>query len=569
MRAASVRGRLRYWSATAHLQSVLALATYLVVSVLLFGRGVIGDLNDRVVGDAGSDKTIFMWALEWWPHDLLDGNDPLSADAVWAPGGMDLSWVAAIPGASLLAAPATFALGPVATYNLLALLAPATTAWTAFILARWVTGFAWPAFVAGTLFGFSSFEDGQTIGHLHLTLLFAVPICVLVVLRRHAGELTTARFVLYLTAALSAQFLFSTEIFLLLVGVGVLSFGLSLSLLDRGERRRIRATARDTAIALLVTGVVVAPYLVHALIVSGPSSAPTRAPYDAAADLANFVVPRHWTWLQLPGSGDIARRFSANPVESTAYLGLPLLAIIVHFGVRRGRPRSQVLLLSVLAATIVASLGAWIRIAGTTVAVGPWQLFARLPVTKSVLPVRMTLFVALFAALVCALWLAEKQGSRVRWLVAIAAVIALLPTPSRSFWTAEARRSTFFANGYAAQRFAPEDIVLVLPYGRSGWSMLWQAETGFAYRMAGGRLGNLPPDEQRWLPLLRALAGGPLTRDAVLMLRPFLSAHEVDAIVVAPGTRAGPRRLVERLGIGPTHESDALVYELRGAASAP
>lgn len=178
----------------------------------------------------------------------------------------------------------------------------------------------------------------------------------------------------------------------------------------------------------------------------------------------------------------------------------------------------------------------------------------------------MTLFVALFAALVCAIWLSEKRSSRLRWLLAVAAVIVLLPTPSSSFWSADVRRSTFFAEGHAAQAFEREDIVLVLPYGKAGWSMLWQAESDFAYRMAGGRLGNLPPEEFRWTPLLRALAGGVVSPEAVRMLPSFLAEHDVDAIVVANGTRIPQKRLVETLGRRPARVADALVFEL-GATS--
>jgi hypothetical protein len=417
-----------------------------------------------------------------------------------------------------------------------------------------------PAFLCGLLFGFSSFVTGHTIGHLNLTLIFLIPVCALLILRRYNGELTRSRFIAYLTTALSLQFLFSTEVFVLLLGVAILAIVLAWWVLERSRRTRLRTIAIDSVWALAATGVVVSPYLVHALVLTGPSWAPTRSPLDAAADVANFVVPRSWTWLQPPGSAEIARRFTANPVESTAYLGLPLMVIVAHFALRRGRPRGHRLLLALLGATAFVSLGAWVRVAGTTVAVGPWQLFARIPVAKSALPVRLTLFVALFTALVCALWLAEKPHSRIRWAIAVAAVVVLLPTPSAAFWTADVPRSSFFSGGTAAAMFGRDDTVLVLPYGRAGWSMAWQAESRFAYRMAGGRLGNLPPEEQRWQPLLHVLAGRPTTDQAVTLLPSFLEQHDVDAIVVARGARASPRRLIETLGIEPVRIRDALVY---------
>jgi hypothetical protein len=171
---------------------------------------------------------------------------------------------------------------------------------------------------------------------------------------------------------------------------------------------------------------------------------------------------------------------------------------------------------------------------------------------------------ALFCGLVCAIWLAEPHASRMRWVLAIAAVVVVLPTPSTAFWTADVERVRYFANGDADRRFTEKDVVLVVPYGGSGWSMLWQAEAKFAYRMAGGRLGNLPPDEQRWLPILRVLGGAKLTPKATEQLPGFLQQHGVDAIVVVPSrTPSHVERLVSDLGIKPVREGGALVYALR------
>src|SRR5438309_700858 len=84
-----------------------------------------------------------------------------------------------------------------------AILAPALAAWTAFLLARSLTGRFWLALVAGYLFGFSAYEIGQSRGHLHMTLVFLVPLCALLVVRRYAGQLRRAAFIALLAAALA------------------------------------------------------------------------------------------------------------------------------------------------------------------------------------------------------------------------------------------------------------------------------------------------------------------------------------------------------------------------------
>jgi hypothetical protein len=107
-----------------------ALVLYAALAVAILARGVLAAPASRAVGDPGSDKTIFMWAFVWWPYALRHGHDPFVSHAVWVPDGIDLSWVTAVPGPSLLASPLTWAAGPVVTYNVLAVLAPALAAWT-------------------------------------------------------------------------------------------------------------------------------------------------------------------------------------------------------------------------------------------------------------------------------------------------------------------------------------------------------------------------------------------------------------------------------------------------------
>ena len=124
----------------ARLAAVGVLALYALLSVAIFGRGVLLSPDTQVVGDAGPDKTIAMWSLAWWPHALAAGRDPFNADVVWAPEGIDLAWVTSIPGASIAAWPLTALAGPVVAYNVLALAAPALAAWAAYLLARELSG---------------------------------------------------------------------------------------------------------------------------------------------------------------------------------------------------------------------------------------------------------------------------------------------------------------------------------------------------------------------------------------------------------------------------------------------
>ena len=81
-------------------------------------------------------------------------------EAIFAPDGFNLMWTTSVPGPSLLVAPITLTAGPLVAYNVLALLAPALSAFTAFLLCRHVTGRTWPSLVGGYIFGFSDYMLG-------------------------------------------------------------------------------------------------------------------------------------------------------------------------------------------------------------------------------------------------------------------------------------------------------------------------------------------------------------------------------------------------------------------------
>ena len=481
---------------------------------------------------------------------------------------MDLSWVTAIPGAALVAFPMTWVAGPVATYNLLALLAPALSGWTAFLLARRLTRNFWASFLAGYLFGFSAYEVGQSSGHLNLTLVFLVPLAALLVLKRSADEISRRAFIAWLALVLVFQFLISTEIFVTTVFVGGVLALVARWRLPPDARRQNRRTAIESGLAIGASLVAVSPYLLHAFVLTGPSWAPVRSPFRQSADVLNFVFPTHFTWLRPPGSTAIASHFSANPVEAGAYVGLPLLLIVLLAAGSGSRTRTQTVLLLAGLIAAVCALGSRVRVDGHTVFLGPWEIPAKLPITHAILPVRLAMFVELFAALITASWLAQpSRRSWARWALAVVAGISLLPTPSRTFWTASVPNPRFFANETATSILSSRDTVLVLPFGKAGWSMLWQAENHMHYRMVGGYLGNRPPTEERWQQLYRALIQGRAVEPT--LLKKFLQAHGAAVVIVSAGTKRALRRTVERLPASAARFGDVTVYRLKTTPRSP
>jgi hypothetical protein len=281
-----------------------------------------------------------------------------------------------------------------------------------------------------------------------------------------------------------------------------------------------------------------------------------RSSFSESTDVLDYVVPTRRIWVRPPDADHVTDRFTATGAERGGYLGVPLLLAAALLVARRRRS----ILTPALATLVIASLGSEIRVAGRGLATGPWKVVAKLPLTRSALPARLTLYVALLVALTVAVWLAER-GSRRRWALVLAGIALVLPNPATRLWRSRVPDSSFFANGTYERYLAAGDTVLVLPYGASGWSLYWQAETGMRFRLVGGHLGRrVIPAEERWRAVYDALGPGPTVDESTF--RRFLNAHDVDAIVVAPGTRPRPRRLIEALGIRPVHAADAVVYRI-------
>ena len=322
-------------------------------------------------------------------------------------------------------------------------------------------------------------------------------------------------------------------------------------------QRPARSLVLESAAAVATALAVATPYLVHAFLVSGPAWQPRRSANAESTDVLGLLVPGRRVFLRPPWSDEIAAHFTATAAERGSYLG-PLAAILVLAAF--ARPRAPHVRIALVAAGVLValSLGPRVRVDGHVLAIGAWEPLAKAPLTSGALPVRMSLFVSLAAAVAFASWIA--RGGRIRLAVAAGTVLALAPNPASRLWSSDVPRPAFFA-GPSTTVLRRHDTVLVLPYGPSGWSLLWQAEDGFRYRLVGGHFGKRwTPPEARWQDVYRELASGRRRPGDVHRLHTFLQAHAVAEVVVAPGTPPAIRRLVESLGLHGTQVADAVVY---------
>jgi hypothetical protein len=473
-------------------RSPVVLAAYAALSFLYFGVRLLPHPGRYLIG-YGADPDIFVWNFAWWPHALLHGQNPIVTHAVWAPDGINLAWVTSVPGLALAFLPLTLLFGPAVGYNVAAILMPALAAWTAFLLCRHLTRSFWPSVAGGYLFGFSSYMLGQLLGHMHMSSVFLVPLVALVVVRFVEGGLDARGLAWRLGLLLAAQFTLSTEIIFTVSFALAVAAALAYAVVP-AARARLRALPAPLAAAYGLMAVLVSPLLYYALTDFETGTVNSPKPYSA--DVANLVLPTRLVGLGNGIASGVAESFPGNDAERGAYLGLPTLIVIGWFLWRRRRTASGRLLGLALAVGLAIELGTSLWVGGNRIVTLPWELVARLPLFNNVLPVRFSLFVSLAAAVVVALWASSRDVPRwARVALPVAAVLSLVPTLRQADWKLHPNRPQLFTESSLLSACVPKgENVLVFPFGPREHSMLWQAESDFRFRMAGGYLRPDTPE---------------------------------------------------------------------------
>lgn len=549
------------------LRGLAALAFYLGLSIIFFGRQLLGHPSTFYIG-VGSDPVLMMWLLVWWPHAIAHGLNPVLTHALWAPSGFNLTRGSSIPLASIIASPLTLMLGPVAAYNVLCLFSVAFDAWCAFVLCRYLTGSYWTSLLGGYLFGFSSFILGQLLlGHLHLLLIFPVPLAVYVAVRRFAGEITENRFIALFALLLVSEFLLSLEIFATMTVFASLALLLGWASATGETRKRILALITSMGYAYAASLTLVSPYLYY-FFAFRPSSQLVWSPSSYAADLLNFVVPTQTNELgRIPLLRSVAATFPGRNIgESGAYFGLPSIAIIALYGFRRWREPLGRLLIDLVIIAGILSLGPSLHAAGRKTSIYlPWRLF-ELPVLHNSYPARLSIYAFLALALIASQWLATINLKLAFKLGVAAALIAFnVPNLSTSFWVRGDAGDTpmFFRAGLYRHYLREGEIAVVLPYGGNGNNMLWQAETNMYFAMpqrgTGGEIEHVSC-------VARAFLRRTYLPDAGEQLRTFLAAHDVSAIVVADSDVATWQKLLSTLAITPVDVGGVSLYRIPAEA---
>lgn len=538
-------------------------------SVLLHPtRGIVG-------ANPSDDFQIMAWALEWWPWSIRHGVDPLRTHLLWTPGGFPTLWITSIPSVALAALPVTLLGGALLAYNVMMLASVGLAAGCAFLLCREITGRSRPSIAGGLIFGLSPYMVGHTLSqHLDLTFIWPVPLVAWMIVRRFRGTWTSRRsFALLVAALLAVQLLSSLEVFLDLTIVLVIGLVVAALLRMGGVVR----TAADVGIAYCVCLPLLGAVAYLALTTSHAALA--YPPADYSLDLANVVVP---TPLSLLGAGHamrtLTRHFVGNIGEQDGYLGIPLIVVVALAARARWR-QGAALAVCLLVVLFALSLGPYLTVAGHPVAGLPFST-ARFPLLSDILPARFSLFTALIAACLAAVWL--SLGTPVWLRVGGGALVlaSLLPNfvlsssvPGAWARSDLARFSTAappagFVDASGWRRFLRSgENVLVLPTGDRTAAMYWQVKGGMRFGLA---LPGTPfaPVGLETQPAVVGLTNETLLpvdgfRLGVARLRAFLASDRIGAVVVSPAASGSRRLAAAATGSAPTVLGGSLVYPVR------
>ncbi len=402
---------------------LLALAIYQALAILWFGIPLLNDFSHSYIGiERSSDPPGYMWFLTWWPYALSHRLNPFITKLVWAPSGFNLTWAHCIALPALIAAPITRIWGPVVTWNILCVMAPALAAWCAFILCRHLSASFLPSLVGGYLFGFSPYMLGHLLGHLSLILIFPVPLAVYLFALALEDRLSRAAFVALFAAVALTQFLCCQELLATAVVMGAAAILAAILVTGPAARMRLLEVCGLTALALAIAAALAAPFLYYAFFGGFP-----RGPINPAdvysSDLLAFFIPTPMLLIGEPAAlASIASRFAGGFAEDTAYIGIPMLLLIVDFGISNWRrPQARVMLLA-LEIIALASLGPKLHIAGAPAVILPWAIAGRLPLLDKALPGRFMMFVFLDLALITAVYLTNSPHRSRKWFLVVLAV---------------------------------------------------------------------------------------------------------------------------------------------------
>jgi hypothetical protein len=215
---------------------------------------------------------------------------------------------------------------------------------------------------------------------------------------------------------------------------------------------------------------------------------------------------------------------------------------------------------------VVASIGPEIHLDGRRRGEVPWAALFRLPLVRNSFPLRLMLFAYLVLAVATALWLAgpARRVPWARWALAALVLLSIALDTVPIKVSAHTTVPRFISSGQYRRQLSPGEVVVVVSeVGNAG--MLWQAQTDFYMRIAGGYFTE-GISHRTDLPLpVQHLAAATPTRLA--QFEKFVKADHVGAILLQVGQEPQWVGIFRKIGLVGHISGGVVVYPTNGCQS--
>ncbi len=485
----------------------ITLYCYLLGAIYVTSRILASPASTRQNGDV-EDVNQATWFMRYAATAVQHFRLPaLMTTALNAPHGVNLMWNTSMLLPGVVLSPVTLLLGPQIALTVLLVIGFAGSAASMFyVLRRWQAS-PLAAGLGGALYGLSPALVNSGIGHYSLVLAMLPPLMIDRVLRLVTGQGRPVRNGIWLGVMAAAQIFISEEALVdaAIAGV-VLLIVLALSR-PHEVRSRIRPAAIGLGTAAVVGLVLSARGLwvqFHGVAAKGAAATTIISYHGQLTNLGTlpiaFVNPSEGVLLRTPGMGHLANNYPQPLPEYLAYLGVPLIIVLLVAIVRCWRE------LPIRVAGVACLLLEWLGMGARPLQphptlpsfLLPWSLVQHLPVIDGMVPDRLAILADACAAAVLAFSLdlvrsrgyapfsRWRAGAPVATGIAVFALLPLVPAPYAPASVSGVPAG--YAATFTALRLPPDARVLLAPYPYSGTSavMRWQADTGEPASMIGG-----------------------------------------------------------------------------------
>lgn len=481
------------------------IGVYLMLGALAYWP-VLPGISGRLFGLDG-DFTQSVWFISWVPHALAHGLNPFFSNAMYAPVGVNLAQNTASPFLGLLTAPLALVLSPLVIGNLLLVLAMPVSATAAFVvLARWhVWGPA--AALGGLIYGFSPYMVGQGLGHPELMFLPLPPLIAMTIVSILQTRGSPRRLGIQLGLLVTAQFLISSEVLAVVLVLTLLAVIYTVIRHPSSVSAAARTMARPMTIGFGLSIVLLA-YPVW-MLVAGPEhfagpTVPLLNPYynDALSFVVHGTLQRISFGMPVSWSGTQSTFY---PTEAGGYIGIPVLVVTGFLAWRSRRSPRMQLSVALFVTSALLSLGPYLYIHGRSTHIPmPFLVLSHLPFLNNVLPIRISFEVDACLAAVIAFgvddlrraptgkglrsahqgrWAGETAAAAALVLAVVALVVTQLPV-----WPYKSSAAPGLPVAVRQAIPSGDPVAVTYPYTQLPYlqPMIWQADSGFAFRMLGG-----------------------------------------------------------------------------------